>query len=344
MTAALEVLSPGMMTTLQDRGRRGYQALGIPVSGALDPQNLALANALVGNDVDAGALEIRVGGPTLKVAADSVSVALSGTAAVIEVLEPERKTISAHRSVTLSRGQVFRVGAVKDSACCYLAFSGGFIAPLFYGSCSTYAPGKLGGFAGRGLAAGDCPPLAQERVESAAVRVLSKPLLPPQDAPVRVVLGPQDDYFSEASIETFLSAPYTVSLESNRMGTRLEGPSLEHTKGYNIASDGIVKGAIQVPGNGQPIVLLAVCQTTGGYPKVATVISADLPVLGRAMPGSRVSFKAVDVIDAEAAARKSHQTLEAAIESIELFASGDQEIEQLLLTRNLSSGVVYEEG
>jgi len=171
------------------------------------------------------------------------------------------------------------------------------------GSQSTLIRAAIGGFEGRALRAGDVLPLKQG---AAAER--DEVMLPPLDLTppphVRIVLGPQQDHFTPAGVRSLLESTYTISQASDRMGMRLEGPVLEHSsKGYNIVSDGIAQGSIQVPGNGLPIILLADRQTTGGYPKVATVISADLPGLGRMMPGARIAFEAVDIETAEAAAR-----------------------------------------
>ena len=159
MSTGLEVITPGLMTSVQDRGRFGFQALGISVSGALDPDGFDLANALAGNEAGTGALEIRMLGPTLEVTAESVTVALAGTGAGIEVMSPEREMISACRSVTFRKGQVFRIGAIGDSAVCYLAVHGGFDLPDVYGSQSTCMSAGFGGFHGRILEKGDCLPL-----------------------------------------------------------------------------------------------------------------------------------------------------------------------------------------
>ena len=339
MSAGLEVIAPGLMTSVQDRGRFGYQALGISVSGALDPDSFDIANLLAGNEADTGALEIRMLGPTLKVTADSVTVALAGTAIAIEVLAPEKERIAACRSVTLHKGQVFRVGVVGDSAVCYLAVHGGFDLPDVYGSQSTCMSAGFGGFNGRILEQGDCLPLRLSASASQSHRILRRPSNPDSSPVIRVIAGPQDDYFSTAGIETFFSTGYTVSQAVNRMGMRLEGAAVTHEKGYNIASDGIVRGAVQVPGNGLPIILLADCQTTGGYPKIATVISSDIPKLGRMMPGADVRFEAVSVEEAEAVASEHHKRKTALIESIESFSGSVQQLEHLLMTQNLISGV-----
>lgn len=339
MSAGLEVISPGLMTSVQDRGRFGYQALGISVSGALDPDSFDIANALAGNKTGTGALEIRMLGPTLKVTADSVTVALAGTGTVIEVMAPEKEVISAFRSITLHKAQIFRVGAIGDSAVCYLAVHGGFDMPLIYGSQSTCMSAGFGGFNGRILEKGDSLPLRLSAGASGSQRILRRPPPPDNSPAIRVIAGPQDDYFAAAGIETFFRTGYKVSQAVNRMGMRLEGVAVAHEKGYNIASDGIVRGAIQVPGNGLPIILLADCQTTGGYPKIATVISSDLPKLGRMMPGADIRFEAVSVEEAEAVAREHHKRKTALIESIESFSGSVQQLEHLLMTQNLISGV-----
>jgi biotin-dependent carboxylase-like uncharacterized protein len=309
MTGALRVVAPGLMTTVQDLGRRGYQHLGVPVSGALDHVSLRAANLLAGNPAGTAGLEIAYQGPTLAVETDSIRVALAGGKATVDILgsdgdERASRRLATFESARLVRGQKLRIGALSGSAMLYLAVEGGFdIAPVL-GSLSTLTRGAIGGFEGRALRAGDALPLRQvaapERDEVA---------LPPLNlsAPprVRIVLGPQDDYFTTAGLATLLGSAYTISQASDRMGMRLEGPRLEHSaKGYNIVSDGIAPGSIQVPGNGLPIVLLADRQTTGGYPKIATVISADMPALGRMTPGSRIAFEAVGIEAAEAAARQ----------------------------------------
>ena len=339
MSTGLEVITPGLMTSVQDRGRFGFQALGISVSGALDPDGFDLANALAGNEAGTGALEIRMLGPTLEVTAESVTVALAGTGAGIEVMSPEREMISACRSVTFRKGQVFRIGAIGDSAVCYLAVHGGFDLPDVYGSQSTCMSAGFGGFHGRILEKGDCLPLRKAAAESVSQRILRRPPEPDSSPVIRVIAGPQDDYFSAAGIETFFGTGYTVSQAVNRMGMRLEGAAVAHEKGFNIASDGIVRGAIQVPGNGLPIILMADCQTTGGYPKIATVISTDMPKLGRMMPGADIRFEAVSVEEAEAVARDHHERNAALIDSIETFSGSVQQLEHLLMTQNLISGV-----
>jgi biotin-dependent carboxylase-like uncharacterized protein len=343
MKPALRVLVPGLMTTLQDLGRPGYQHLGIPVSGALDRVSLCAANAIVRNPPGQGALEIAYQGPTLAVEADSVRLAFAGGPVAIEVL-PDPGAASGERlpplhSVRLREGEVLRIGALTGSAVGYLAVEGGFDAAPMLGSQSTYTRAGLGGFAGRALRTGDLLPLRQAEAEEREEAMLaSLDLAPPRR--IRVVLGPQDDFFTEQGKRTILEAEFAVSAASDRMGMRLEGPALEHSQGSNIVSDGIAPGSIQVPGNGLPIVLLADRQTTGGYPKIATVISADLPALGRLAPGAKVAFAAVSVAEAEAEHRRLAARLAALPRQVVPVRGAPALDVAALLGANLVSGVV----
>ena len=213
-------------------------------------------------------------------------------------------------------GEVFRIGPVRELIGCYLAIEGGFDLEPILGSLSTYVRAGLGGFNGGRLAQGDELPLRQDSVpERTEVRLAKWPDLAPRER-LRVVLGPQLGDFKEDSVETFLNAAYRVSPQADRMGFRLDGPPLSHARDFNIVSDGIATGAIQVPGSCQPIVLLADRQTTGGYPKIATIISADLPAAGRLKPGDPVRFIAVEVKQAEAIRRKDEEEIMAMIAGI----------------------------
>ncbi|WP_119459988.1 biotin-dependent carboxyltransferase family protein [Rhodospirillaceae bacterium SYSU D60014] len=338
--ASLAVVAPGLHTTIQDRGRFGHQDVGMPVSGPLDDVGLRLANALVGNPPGMAALEILMQGPTLEVAAESVRVALAGSGAGIEVLGEEARVVPSWRSITLRRGQSFRIRALADSACAYLAVEGGFAIEPCLGSLSTYVRGGIGGLHGGALRPGDNLPLrfdaATERDE---VMLPKTPDLAPNRT-IRVVLGPQQDYFTDAAVDTLLSSDYRVSQNADRMGFRLDGPILAHRDGYNIVSDGIATGAIQVPGSGQPILLLADHGTAGGYPKIATVISADLPVIGRRRPGDGIRFAAVTVAEAEAIRQQEEAALQTLIRRLRPV-SEDAGIDlAALYSQNLISGVV----
>ncbi len=342
MTPSLRVLSPGLSTTVQDLGRTGFQRLGVSVGGALDPVAFAAANALVGNPRNTGALEAIYTGPSFAIEAADARLAFVGGDAAIEILPDTEATagdtIAPGRSIRVHHGQIVRVGSIKNGATLYMAVEGGFdIAPLL-GSVATDSRGRMGGWQGRALIGGDVLPLhraaASERDE---FRLDGVSLAAP--ARFRAVLGPQSDHFSDAEIERFFAGEYVVSAGSNRMGMRLEGPPLRHRRGFNIVSDAIATGAIQVPGNGQPIVLLADHQTTGGYPKIATIISADLPALGRLPIGAKVSFVPVSLEQATAARRELAAALDDLAGKIVRIQPAPAAVAARLLECNLISGV-----
>jgi allophanate hydrolase len=316
MMHALEVITPGLHTTVQDLGRFGYQDVGVPASGPLDRISLRLANALVGNPPGTPALEMLVQGPSMKVLAESVRLALVGCSANIAVCSAEGRVIPAGKSARLTAGEVFRIGTLGDSLCAYLAIEGGPDIPPILGSASTYVRGGIGGLQGRRLQKNDIVPLKFARAGLRDEHALPRPFDPGFDQPIRVVLGPQADYFTDNGVKTFLSSTYTVSPQSDRMGFRLEGPTIEHSKGYNIVSDGVVSGSIQVPGSGRPIILMVDNQTTGGYPKIATVISADLPIVGRRRPGRPIRFITVEVSRAELLRREQEAAIQQEIDHL----------------------------
>jgi allophanate hydrolase len=332
-----------MHTTIQDLGRYGYQAFGVPVSGALDVVSHRLANRIVGNADDAPTLEIRFQGPTLDVMAQSARIAVAGGAAEIELLGDRPRSLGGWRSALLRRGERFRVSRLGEASCCYLAVEGGFGVERCLGSASTYARGGFGGLEGRALQAGDLVPLMREQASERAELGLAEPPPPALEQPIRIVLGPQQDHFTEAALERLVGEEFLVSKHADRMGMRLDGPLLAHRDGYNIVSDGIATGAIQVPGSGQPILLLADHQTTGGYPKIATVISADIPVVARRKPGDIVRFTAVDVAEAERLRREQEAAFQALVAGLApLKPAGDLDATRLL-DANLISGVVFDE-
>ena len=338
MTPALKVLAPGLSTTVQDLGRHGWQAIGVPVSGALDPVALRLGNALVGNPPGAPALEILWRGPRLEVVADRVRVAAAGAGAAIAVAEAG--TIPGWRSLTLPHGAIFEVVISRETACCILAVEGGIAVPRVLGSASTYARGRLGGFDGRALRRGDLVPLAQEAASSRPELRLAAPPGPGRDRPIRVVLGPQQDRFTKAAVATLSEAEFRISVNADRMGIRLDGPKLAHRAGWDIVSDAIPLGAIQVPGSGQPILLLADHQTTGGYPKIATAISADLPLIGRRRPGDPIRFAAVSAEEAIELARAESRRLADMVAALEPVREPQALDLASLYAGNLISGVV----
>ncbi|MFO1188183.1 MAG: biotin-dependent carboxyltransferase family protein [Alphaproteobacteria bacterium] len=321
MTTCLRVLNGGIMATIQDRGRIGYQRYGVPVSGALDPVSFRLANAAAGNRQSAAAIEMIAAGAIFEVEGPSVRVALGGLGATLEVTDDgTTRSFPALRSVTARHGATIAVLRPPLVSCCYLAVEGEFdLAPVM-GSQSTYLRGHFGGFHGRALRPGDRLPLVRRSAKERREFGLMAPPDPGHpdlghpdlghDEPIRVVLGPQADAMTQAALEVFLSQPFAVGRETDRMGMRLDGPRLSHRDGFNIPSDGVTTGSIQVPGDGRPIVLLVDRQTTGGYPKIATVASADIARIARRRPGDPVRFRAISVQEAEAARRDLERRIE----------------------------------
>lgn len=311
--SALILRQAGPSSTLQDRGRFGSQRFGISPAGAADPLLLAIANTLAGNAADTAGIECTLMGDTYEVAAESARVAVAGEIALRIDGEPAEPWTSH----TLRRGQVLKmVGPVKRGLRFYLAVEGGFAVEPVLGSRSTHARTGIGGFEGRKLKAGDALPLARPVASPGGERRFDPALLPPVPERLRVVLGPQEDYFTPAGIATFLTSDYTVARDADRMGCRLEGPAIEHAKGHNIISDGMPLGGIQVPGNGQPIVLMRDRQTTGGYPKIACVIGPDLAALAQKRPGETVRFAAVAGEEAARIARESARSTAALLARI----------------------------
>lgn len=339
MTASLCIENGGLCTTVQDEGRMGYQSIGIPVSGALDRYALQLANALVGNPLTCAALEIRMLGPTIRIKARQVRVALSGINTKIQVLQPYCVDIPSNRSVTLTHNTVFRIKTSQDTSCCYLAVEGGFALTPVLGSHSTYLNGHLGGFQGRALRAGDHLPLQLESVSDKPEQHLARAPAQHRDVTtIRVIPGPQLDYFDAQGIDTFFSSDYSVTTQLDRMGMRLEGPEITHRNGYNIPSDGITTGAVQVPGDGKPIILLADRQTTGGYPKIGCVASADVPTLAQQTPGAIIKFQLITVDKAEQIRRNQEAAFSALLQSIAATPDCDSVNESALYSENLISG------
>lgn len=333
----IEVLESRMPATFQDAGRPGYRHLGVPLSGALDLEWLAIANALAGNPLDCVALEAQFIGPRLRAAAP-LTIALAGEfSARIQDAGGHWREAGNWRSHLLAAGEILDPGSLR-SGVGYLAIRGGFDLPAVLGSRSTYARAGFGGIDGRALAAGDRLNVAQAAsgAQGAPLR-LPRPPGPCSD-PVRVVAGPQREYFSDAAWARFVGEEFTVGRAVDRMGLRLEGPRLDHVLGADIVSDGVTPGAIQVPGDGHPIVLLADCQTVGGYPKIATVIGADLPRLGHFMPGQTLRFVEVGVAQAIAARRRANAALAERLAGI-LSDEGGFNLDALY-TANLIDGVI----
>lgn len=287
----------GLLTTVQDEGRFHWQRYGVMVSGAMDQEAMRLANLLVGNPPGEAVLEATVLGPSLRFTEDEV-IAITG-ADMSPLLDGH--AVPMYMALPVRRGQVLALGTAQGGVRTYIAFAGGLDIPPVMGSRSTLLRAELGGFQGRKLRAGDVLPLAAPAgwLDRWSRRVLPPRAATPEEVTIRVIPGPQEDRFQPESLETFLSAAYRVRPESDRMGYRLEGPPLVHSGGANIITDGIAFGSVQVPSDGMPIVMMADRQCTGGYTKIANVITVDLPQLAQCGPGIRLRFRAVTVEEAQ---------------------------------------------
>jgi len=313
----LVVASIGPASSVQDGGRHGAQRYGLTPSGAMDRLALATANALVGNAAFAAAVEIGPFGAAFTAREGAVRVALSGAARSADVAG---RAAAFDTSMTIAEGETLTLGFAKGGAFSYLAIEGGITGEPMFGSLAVNARAGLGSPYQRPLQAGDELP-AQAASDAPEQRIEV-----PQatGGPIRVLFGPQDDEFAEESKKLFLDSEWKISPTSDRMGYRLEGPAIKHLHGHNIVSDGTVNGSIQVPGNGAPIVLMPDRGTTGGYPKIATVISADLGRLAQITAGTGFRFKAIGMAEAQRELKEFAQLLRSlpdhlrAIDSMEL--------------------------
>ncbi|MEW6262408.1 MAG: biotin-dependent carboxyltransferase family protein [Thermodesulfobacteriota bacterium] len=298
-----EVVQPGLYTTIQDQGRFGFLQFGIPPCGVVDTYAYKISNMLVGNDLDQAVLEVTVLGPTLHVLGEGV-MAVTG-AELSPHLNDSR--LPLWESIPIKKGDKLGFKGLKKGCRAYVAVGGGIDVPRVMGSRSTYVAGKIGGIEGRSLLAGDIIP--KGKTYGTPGKRLPQEFIPSYSSQttIRVVLGPQDDYFSDG-IQTFLNSEFKVSSKADRMGYRLEGPAILQKEGVekSIISEPSVPGGIQVPPDGQPIILL-IEQTVGGYTKIATVISTDIGLVGQAKPGDRIRFKAIDL---EAAHRLYVESME----------------------------------
>lgn len=301
MSASLRILRAGIHTTVQDGGRSGYRALGVPGSGALDAVALRLVNALVGNPANTAALEMLYSGMTVEMTDGTARIALAGAAAFIERERSPPIALPAWHSASIQSGDRLRIAPPADTAAAYLAVEGGYALPTVLGSVSTYVQGNLGGYHGRALRAGDTLILARPHALARAERRYASPPVLAQPAALRIIPGPQTACFADEALERLLSEPFRVTAASNRGGLLLEGPCLQHSEGHDVLSEGVATGSIQVPGSGQPVVLIGDHPTVGGYPKIATVISGDWAAAGRLRIGNAVRFELADEATAAAA-------------------------------------------
>jgi antagonist of KipI len=329
---SLRIIRPGLLTTVQDLGRPGYQHLGVVVSGAMDALALRVANLLVGNAQGAGGLEITLLGPTIHFESDQL-IALTGAD-----LSPtlNGQPASMHRPIAVRAGTLLAFGAARAGSRAYLAVAGGLAVPLVLGSRSTYLRAGLGGWHGRALRAGDELPVGDSTTIGQQLRELLAPTAAPRawaaarwtpgptlcptprlKSLIRAMRGPEYEQFAPATQQAFWHKPFTITPAADRMGYRLFGPELRRETTAELLSSAVTFGTVQVPPGGQPIVLLGDAQTTGGYPRLAQVITADFGALAQAAPGQQLQFQEVSLAEAQAlylAQERRLRTLRRAIE------------------------------
>ena len=297
----IEIITPGLLTTVQDFGRVGVMKNGFTQNGAMDRYSMTVANRLCGNCDSAPVLEMTVLGVTARFTQDTV-VCVSGADFGAKIND---KPIKRNKAYKINKGDILSMGAAKSGMRAYLAVAGGIVGEYVFGSASTNLKFAFGGHFGKKLQSGDVLSIGTGAFPLGDIDKWEIPESEySKDAQLRVVLGPQNDMFTDEDIRLFLSQEYKVTSQSDRMGIRLSGEPLKSKNGMDIISDGIVFGSVQVPNSGEPIILMADHQTTGGYAKIATVISVDLPRASQLSAGNTVRFKSVTVEEAEQEAKK----------------------------------------
>ncbi|MGQ9641985.1 MAG: biotin-dependent carboxyltransferase family protein [Candidatus Bathycorpusculaceae bacterium] len=301
-----KVLKPGLFTTVQDLGRYSYLKFGVPLSGAMDNFSLVAANLLVKNNPNDACLEMTLIGPEL-LASAKTQIAVTGGSASLRI---NGENAPMWQTLEVKEGDVISFGKLNSGCRVYMAIAGGIKTPLVLGSRSTYVRSGFGWLNGRQLREGDIIE-AFKTVPRKTVYKMPEELIPefPKRIHARVIMGPQAEMFSEKGIETFLSSDYKVTSEADRMGYRLEGPIIEHKIKADIVSDALLPGAVQVPKDGKPIVIMRDAPTTGGYPKIAVVITPDVSRLGQAKPNDTIEFSKITVREAEEKLREYHGLL-----------------------------------
>lgn len=301
------VIKPGLSTTVQDLGRCGFQRYGVPFSGAMDDYAFTAANLLVGNKPNDACLEITLLGPELEFL-NETQIAITG-ATLSPTINGEK--VASWRTLQICRGDVLSFGRSQSGCRAYLAVRGGIDVPVVLGSRSTYVRGGFGGFQGRRLKTGDIIEAYKTNTPLKAGFLMPHELIPhySDELTVEVVLGPQSDYFTDRGMETFLSSTYTVTTESDRMGYQLDGSPVEQKSLMDMVSDAIPVGAVQVPRSGKPIIVMKDAQTTGGYPKIAVVITPDVSRLGQVKPNNKVRFSNISLNKARTKLLEYRKTL-----------------------------------
>ncbi|MBR4743736.1 MAG: biotin-dependent carboxyltransferase family protein [Oscillospiraceae bacterium] len=293
----IRVLKPGMLTTVQDLGRTGYQSQGFSVAGVMDVRSFKIANLLVDNPENEPVLEFTLIGPTLEFTSDTIIAITGGDFNPTINGEPA----PMYTAIYMHKGDILKFGSAVTGSRGYISFSSYLKIPTVMGSRCTNMKSSIGGFKGRKLQADDYIMFRIKRryLPYFLSRTLKPDEMDQEQVTLRVVMGPQDHMFTKQGIQTFLNSAYTVTNEFDRMGCRLDGPFIASKNGSDIISDGICFGSVQVPSHGKPIILLADRQTTGGYAKIATVASVDIPKLVQRKTDNKVRFKAITVHEAQ---------------------------------------------
>lgn len=336
----------GLLTTVQDLGRFGYGDSGITPSGAMDEFSLKAANILVGNHRGEGCLEITMFGPHI-IFSEPCIIALTGGDLGAHL---NGYRIKPNKTLYINRGDELKFTGKVRGMRAYLSVKGGFNVERVLSSKSTHLKGEFGGFSGRKMESGDELEFnGGHGKHNIGVRNLPKDMVEElfSDEPIRVIMGPEENRFSQNGVETFLNKEYEITNQSDRMGFRLKGHKIEHKDGADIISGGITMGAVQVPGHGEPIIMMADRQTTGGYTKIANVISVDLPRLAQVGPGKRISFKKVDVLEAQELLRRRERNLDELERQWEEFGYEEyKERKQFIIGvngKNFNVGIMSEE-
>lgn len=312
--AKIKVINGGIFTTVQDYGRIGYQKFGITASGVMDEYSYELANALCGNERGTAVLETTYFGPMMKFE-DDVVIAITGADMSPKV---DNQPVNMYESILVKAGSTLSFGKLKNGVRGYIAFGGEIGIEAVNGSKSTLVKSQIGGFQGRQLKAGDELEIITNK-NAVEGKVLPEKYIPKMEKynTLRVVLGPQDDYFDEENINKFFkSGGYTLTKDIDRMGIRLEGFALKHKNGADIISDGAAKGAIQVPSNGKPIILMVDRQTTGGYTKIGSVIKEDVCKVAQMAPADKLCFQRVSIEEAQEEYIKFEEKIKSIRESL----------------------------
>ena len=293
----IRVLKPGMLTTVQDLGRTGYQSQGFSVAGVMDKRSFKIANLLLDNPENEAVLEFTLIGPTLEFTSETIIAITGGDFQPTINGEPA----PMYEAIYMSKGDILKFGSARTGSRGYVAFSSYLDVPVVMGSRCTNMKSSVGGFKGRKLQQDDCIMFRVKRryLPFFLSRKLPADTFDSEQETIRVVMGPQDDAFTKEGIKTFLNSEYTVTSDFDRMGCRMDGPFIAAKDKSDIISDGIALGSIQVPSHGKPIILLSDRQTTGGYAKIATVASVDIPKIVQRKTDHRLRFQAVSVQEAQ---------------------------------------------